>query len=76
MQLRETKLTPLIEGETLVEIVYSDHADEAQSTNYLRYRVVVDTRQKTTVPGIQYALMQSLGRWLREESNRAPSGAK
>ena len=70
MQLRETKLTPLADGKTLVELVYADHADEAQATTRLRFQVIQEPRTRTSLAAIQRSALLELDEWMRVETNR------
>jgi hypothetical protein len=70
MQHRKTILTPLTDDDTLVELIYSDHEDESQATDRLRFQTTINTREKQTLFGIQWTALQNLGAWLQAETER------
>ena len=70
MQLRETKLTPMANGKTLVELTYSDHEEEARATNRLRLQCDLELGSRTSVAGVQREALLSLFEWIRGETER------
>lgn len=70
MQLRETKLTPLANGKTSVEVVYSDHEDETKATNRLRAQCDLKLEPRTSVAGVQREALLALYEWIQGETTR------
>ncbi|MFI4934195.1 MAG: hypothetical protein ACHP7N_06225 [Caulobacterales bacterium] len=70
MELRETKLRPLPDGKTLVDLLYSDQSDPEKAQTVVHLRRVLEPTARTTVNFLQRNMLTELADWMREELTR------